>query len=348
LEYGGLLSKNCIKKRFTIVGATILLLFLITSCNSSKEKIYKETRFALYTVVTVTIYSDSKQKANTAIDSTFKELDRLGKLLNFYSEDSEVSTINRHAGIKPVKVSKDTLDVIDKALSISRSTEGAFDITIGAIVKLWDFEKQILPDDKSIKEKLKLVDYKNVIVDKAKSTVFLQKKGMQIDLGGIEKGYAIDRAVNILKQNGIAAGIIAIGGEVKPFGIKPDGEPWRVGIKNPHQKGKENEVFAIVNLTGKAISTSGGYEKFFIKDGKWYHHILDPATGYPVYECQSVSVIANDAPDGFPTGIFVLGPQKGMQVLKNLGLDGVIMDKRGEVFVTEGIKDKIQYIHNEL
>jgi thiamine biosynthesis lipoprotein len=342
------LTKNCIKKGFAAIGATILLVFLVTSCNPNKERMFKETRVALYTVVTVTIYSDSKQKANTAVDSAFKELDRLGRLLNFYSEDSEVSMINRYSGIKPVKVSKETLEVIDKALAISRSTDGAFDITIGAIVKLWDFEKQVLPDDKSIKEKLKLVGYKNVIIDMEKSTVFLQKKGMQIDLGGIEKGYATDRAVNVLKQNGITAGIVAVGGEVKPFGTKPDGEPWRVGIKNPRQKGKEDEVFAIVNLTGKAISTSGGYEKSFVKDGKWYHHILNPATGYPVYECQSVSVIAKDAPDGFPTGIFVLGPQRGMQLLKKLGLDGVIMDKKGEVFVTEGIKDKVQYIHNEL
>jgi len=342
------LTKNCIKKGFAAIGATILLVFLVTSCNPNKERMFKETRVALYTVVTVTIYSDSKQKANTAVDSAFKELDRLGRLLNFYSEDSEVSMINRYSGIKPVKVSKETLEVIDKALAISRSTDGAFDITIGAIVKLWDFEKQVLPDDKSIKEKLKLVGYKNVIIDMEKSTVFLQKKGMQIDLGGIEKGYATDRAVNVLKQNGITAGIVAVGGEVKPFGTKPDGEPWRVGIKNPRQKGKEDDVFAVVTLTGKAISTSGGYEKFFIKDGKWYHHILNPATGYPVYECQSVSVIAKDAPDGFPTGIFVLGPQRGMQLLKKLGLDGVIMDKKGEVFVTEGIKDKVQYIHNEL
>jgi len=345
---GELLSKDCSKKRLASIGATILLLFLVNSCSPNKDKMYKETRIALYTVVTVTIYSDSRQKANTAIDSAFKELDGLGRLLNFYSEDSEVSMINRYSGIKPVKVSKETLEVIDKALSISRSTDGAFDITIGAIVKLWDFEKQILPDDKLIKEKLKLVGYKSVIVDKERSTVFLQKKGMQIDLGGIEKGYATDRAVNVLKQNGITAGIIAVGGEVKPFGIKPDGEPWRVGIKNPNRKGKEDDVFAVVTLTGKAISTSGGYEKFFIKDGKWYHHILNPATGYPAYECQSVSVIANDAPDGFPTGIFVLGPQKGMQVLKKLGLDGVIVDKNGEAFVTEGIKDKVQYIHKEL
>ena len=306
---------------------------------------FREARVSLYTIVTITVYSESEQKAKAAIDATYTELDRLGRFLNFYSEDSEVSMINRFSGIKPVKVSTDTLDVIDRALYISRSTDGAFDITIGSIVKLWDFEKKILPSEKAIKEKLHLVNYRNVVVDKVNSTVFLRKKGMQIDLGGIEKGYAAERAVEVLKKNGITAGIIAVGGEVKPFGTKPDGDTWRVGIKNPHQKDKNDEIIAIVKLADKAISTSGGYEKFFIKDGKLYHHILDPATGYPVYECQSVSVIAKNAPDGFPTGIFVLGPQKGLKILKKLGLDGIIIDKSGEILITEGIKDKLEIVH---
>lgn len=340
--------KKCIIKKAIVVRVLVLLLSLINSCSLNNQKIYKETRLALYTVVTVTVYSDSKQKAGTAIDNAFKELDRLGKLLNFYAEDSEASLINKYAGIAPVKVSKDTLDVIDKALYISKSTDGAFDITIGPIVKLWDFDKHVVPDEKTIKENLKLVDYRNVVIDKANSTVFLKKKGMQIDLGGIEKGYAADRAVEILKKNGITAGIIAVGGEVKPFGTKPDGDVWRVGIKNPDRKTNEDDVFAIVRLKDKAISTSGGYEKFFVKEGKWYHHILNPVTGYPAYECQSVSIIENDAPDGFPTGIFVLGPQKGMEVLKRLGMDAVIVDKNGKIFVTEGIRDKVELIEKNL
>jgi thiamine biosynthesis lipoprotein len=306
---------------------------------------FKETRVSLYTIVTITVYSDSEQKAKAAIDATYNELDRLGRLLNFYSEDSEVSMINRFSGIRPVKVSKDTIDVINKALYVSRCTDGAFDITIGPIVKMWDFEKKILPDEKAIKEKLYLVNYRNVVVDNANSTVFLKKKGMQLDLGGIEKGFAAERAAEVLKKNGITAGIIAVGGEVKPFGTKPDGDLWRVGIKNPHQKSKDDEIIAVVKLADKAISTSGGYEKFFIKDGKLYHHILNPATGFPVYECQSVSVIAKNAPDGFPTGIFVLGPKKGLEVLKKLGLDGVIIDNDGELLATEGIKDKLEIVH---
>ncbi|MBF0506150.1 MAG: FAD:protein FMN transferase [Nitrospirae bacterium] len=331
-------------RQVCLTGIAVLLLLFAGSCDTGKLKIYRETRASLYTVVTITIYSDSKHKAEAAINNTFKELDRLGALLNFYSEDSEVSMINRYSGIKPVKVSKDTLDVIGRSLDISKNTDGAFDVTIGAVVKLWDFEKHVVPDEKTIKDKLKLVNYRNILIDRIKSTVFLKKKGMQIDLGGIEKGYAADRAVELLQGNGITAGIIAVGGEVKPFGTKPDGQPWRVGIRNPHFTGKEDEIYAIVNLNDKAISTSGGYEKFFVKDGKLYHHILNPATGYPVHECQSVSIIAKNAPDGYPTGIFVLGPQKGMEVLTKLGLDGVIMDKQGEVYITKGIKDKVDLV----
>ena len=328
--------------------SALLLVVLAASCGAKAKKMYKETRVALYTVVTVTVYADDKQTANAAIENTFTELDRLGKLLNFYSDDSEISLINRDAGVRPAKVSKDTMDVVRRALYVAESTGGAFDPTIGPIVKLWDFEKHILPDEKAIREKLPLVNYKNAVVDEARSTVFLRNKGMAIDLGGIAKGYAADRAVDVLKNNGITAGIVVVGGEVKPFGTKPDGEAWRVGIKDPDPDSRKDDVIAIVKLSGKAISTSGGYEKFFVKDGKTYHHILNPATGYPVYECRSVSIIADNAPDGFPTGIFVLGPQKGMEVLKGLGLDAVIIDKDGNRIVTDGIKDNVEFIQKKM
>ncbi|MBF0558698.1 MAG: FAD:protein FMN transferase [Nitrospirae bacterium] len=328
----------------TFLSCLTVFFLLVSSCSANKLKAFRETRVALYTVVTITVYADSEQKAKTAIDATYSELDRLGRLLNFYSEDSEVSAINRYSGIKPVRVSEDTVDIIQRALYVSRCTDGAFDMTIGPIVKMWDFEKKIVPDKKSVGEKLNLVNYRNVVIDKANSTVYLKKMGMQIDLGGIEKGYAADRAVEILKKTGISAGIIAVGGEVKPFGLKPDGGPWRVGIKNPDQKNKDDELIAIVKLSNKAISTSGGYEKYFIKDGRQYHHILDPATGYPAYKCRSVSVIADNAPDGFPTGIFVLGPVKGMEVLKKYGLEGVIVDNNGEILATNGIRDKLEIL----
>ena len=234
---------SCALRKIALTGTAVLFILLGNSCDRNKIQAFRETRVSLYTIVTITVYSESGQKAKAAIDATYTELDRLGRLLNFYSEDSEVSMINRFSGIKPVKVSTDTLDVIDRALYISRSTDGAFDITIGAIVKLWDFEKKILPGEKAIKEKLYLVNYRNVVVDKVNSTVFLRKKGMQIDLGGIEKGYAAERAAQVLKKNGIAAGIIAVGGEVKPFGTKPDGGIWKSRNQEPsseRQKRRDN------------------------------------------------------------------------------------------------------------
>lgn len=334
--------------------------FCFLSCTPTQERLYKETRTSMYTIVSITVSTDSEEKAKIAIDKAFDELERIAGLLNFYSEDSEVSMINKNAGEKPIKVSPETLEIIDKALYVSENTEGAFDITVGHVVRLWDFQNKVLPDGKIIKEKLKLVGYKNVIVDKEKSTVFLKTKGVQIDLGGIIKGYAADKAVEVLKNNGIKSGIVAIAGDIKVFGKRPDGMEWNVGIQNPRPKassefgvrssGLKNEILAIVNLSDMAISTSGDYERFFIKDGKRYHHLLDPKTGYPAYGCQSVTVITKDAAftDAFATGIFIFGNQKGMDVLKKLGFDGVIVDKDGKILVTEGIKDKIKWSNGVL
>jgi thiamine biosynthesis lipoprotein len=348
-----------LRSKFFLKKAFALLLFcssaLLFSCGPAKEKLYKETRTSMYTIVSITVSSDSEEKAKTAIDKAFNELDRLAGLLNFYSEDSEVSMINKNAGDKPVKVSPETLEIIEKALYVADNTEGAFDITVGPLVRLWDFQNKILPDEKIIKEGLKLVGYKNVIVDKEKSTVFLKTKGVQIDLGGIIKGYAADKAVDVLKKNGIKSGIVAIAGDIKTFGKRPDGKLWKVGIQNPRfnppttpleKGGFSDEILATVELSDMAISTSGDYERFFIKDGKRYHHLLNPKTGYPVYGYQSVTVITKDAAfaDAFATGIFILGNQKGMDALKKLGFDGVIVDKDGKILVTEGIKDRIEFI----
>ncbi len=330
---------------FLLFALCSLLFALTFSCSPGKDKLYKEIRTSMYTVVEITVSSDSEEKAKTAVDRAFNELDRLAKLLNFYSEESEVSMINRNAGERPVKVSPETLEIIDKALYASENTEGAFDITVGPVVRLWDFKNKVLPDKKTIKERLKLVGYRNIIMDKEKSTVFLKKKGIQIDPGGIIKGYAADKAVEVLKKNGIKSGIVAVAGDIKVFGKRPDGGLWNVGIQNPRQKSDKDEIIAAIGLSGMAISTSGDYQKFFIKDGKRYHHLLNPKTGYPVYDCQSVTVITKDAvfTDAFATGIFILGPEKGLDVMKKLGFDGVIVDKDGKIHATEGIKNRIKW-----
>ena len=325
---------------------TPLLLCLLVSCGPGEKRLYKETRASMYTIVEITVSSDSQQKAKTAIDNAFGELERLAKLLNFYAEDSEISAVNRNAGNKPVRVSPETVEIIEKALYVSENTGGAFDITVGPLVRLWDFQKKIIPDRAIVKEKLKLVGYKHIVIDKEASTVFLKTKGIQIDLGGIIKGFAADKAVEILKQQGIKAGIVAIAGDIKTFGIRPDGGLWKVGIQNPRQQTDKDEITATIAMTDMAISTSGDYERYFIIDGKRYHHILNPKTGYPADECRSVSIIAKDGSitDPFSTGIFILGAEKGIKLLEEMGIDGIIVDKNGKIHTTPNLRGKLEII----
>ncbi len=188
--------------------------------------------------------------------------------------------------------------------------------------------------------------YKNIIVDADASTVFLAKPGVEIDLGGIIKGFAADKAVEVLRKNGIDDGLVAVAGDIKTFGQQIDGGPWRIGIQNPRQEKDDDQLLATVDLQTNGISTSGDYQRFFIENGIRYHHLLDPKTGFPARLCQSVTIIAPTATlsDSLATGIFVLGPEKGMATLARLGIDGVIVDINGKVLVTEGIKKAIHFV----
>ncbi len=333
-----------LKSKIVILLLAVLFLF---SCEYSGMRIFKETRPSMYTVVSITVVGTSDDQARKVIDASYAELDRLAALLNFYSDKSEISLINRNAGVAPVKVSPDTLDIIEKAVYVSEMTDGAFDVTVGPLVKLWDMEKKIVPDKKAIAEAMQRVGYKNIMIDKSASTVFLKKSGAQIDLGGIIKGYAADKVVQLLKQNGIQAGIVAVGGEVRSFGKKPDGTAWVVGIQNPRQKGPNDEVVATVELSDKATSTSGDYNKYFEKDGVRYHHLLDPKTGFPSKNCGSVTVIANNATtsDGF-SKIFILGPDKGLEVAKKVGFEAVFIGCDGKISMSDSLKNRIRFINN--
>jgi len=168
---------------------------------------------------------------------------------------------------------------------------------------------------------------------------------MYIDLGGISKGYAADNAVETLKRNRIHSGLVSVAGDIKAFGLKPDGKPWKIGIRNPRAKGQEDDIMATIELADMAISTSGDYERSFINDGKRYHHLLNPRTGYPAEGCQSVSIITKEGAftDAFATGIFILGPEKGIKTLEKMGFDGVIVDSQGKVHTTPHIRGKVEF-----
>lgn len=331
-----------------LLGLSCLMGIFLLSCSPAKEQVYRKDMVLMDTLVTITVVTDSADRAEKAMDRAFAEIGKLDALLNFFSEKSELSMINRNAGLSGVRVSPETMEVVEKAIEVSEKTEGAFDVTIGPEISQWDFPLRIKPEDESIKRQLRLVNYKLIQLDKVRSTVRLKEKGMFMDLGGIAKGYAADKAVGVLKKNGIASGLVSVAGDIKAFGYKPDGKSWTVGIRSPRSTEKSDEIMATVELNDTAISTSGDYQRYFILDEKRFHHILDPRTGYPAQGCQSVSVIAGDGvyADAFSTGIFVLGPERGIALLERMGFEGLIVDKDGALYTTSGLKGKIEFTTN--
>lgn len=336
--------------------ATFYLLLSLSGC-TKKDNMFRETRMLMDTSCTITAVSSSETKAREAIDAGFARIKELDRLLNHFSPASEISAINKTAGNNPVKVSIETLEVVKKAVEIADYTHGAFDPTIGPLTKLWGFSGQnprpAVPPENEIKNAMKLIDYKKIKINTSTSEIFLEEKGMELDLGGIAKGYAADIAIEAIKAKGIKAALVAIAGDIRGFGLKPDKQPWKVGIQNPRQetRGKgqgarvngEEDIFATLHLKDKAISTSGDYQRFFMEKGKRYHHILNPKTGYPSQGVISASVIAPEGhvTDGFSTGVFVLGPDKGIKLLESIGLDGIIIDADKKIFITKNLKGKI-------
>lgn len=332
-----------IKFKINIV-CCFLLLMLLSACTYEKEKVYKKSKIMMDTVITISVVSHSKDHAENAIDTAFSEIKRIEALFDFFSPYSEVSLINNNAGIASVKVSKDMIYVLDKAFFVSEKTDGAFDVTTGPLLVLYDFKKGLAPKLEIIKERLSLVDYRALSIDKKDSTVFLNKEGMLVDLGGISKGFAADKAIEALKRQGIVSGLVAVAGDIRSFGLKPNKKPWKIGIRNPSSEHRD-DIIAALDLIDMSISTSGDYERYFILNGERYHHLISPMSGRPVHSCQSVSIIAEEGviADAFATGVFILGPEKGLQVIEKMGLEGLIIDKEGNIHVTSDIREKIEF-----
>jgi thiamine biosynthesis lipoprotein len=293
------------------------------------------------TVITITVVSPSEKDADTAINAAFSVIERLDKSLSVFSPDSEISKINKSAGVDFVKVSEDTYQLINAAIKIAQVSDGAFDPTIGPIVNLWDFVKKIKPHPDKIRDRLSLVNYKDVLFDDSDMSVKLKNKGMALDLGGIAKGFAADKAVLSLKASGIKAGIVACAGDIKVFGKKPDMKNWLVGIRSP--RGKPEDLNAVLSLNDLAVSTSGDYERYFIINDIRYHHLLDPKTGSPAIGFQSVSIVNTQGvnTDSLSTAVFVLGPQKGLELVNKMKLMAYMVYSDGSVYVTDNLKELI-------
>jgi thiamine biosynthesis lipoprotein len=334
-----------------VLCSAFFILFL-SGC-TKKEQIFKESRVLMDTFCTITVVSPSKEKAGKAIDAGFAEIKKLETLLNYFSDQSEVTAINRAAGLKTVKVSRETMDVLNKTAEISVITAGAFDPTIAPVIKRWNFTRGAsthqIPSLSDIKRLLKLVDYSRIHIIDELSEVILEEKGMEIDLGGIAKGYAADKAVEAIKNLGIKSALVAIAGDIRGYGKKA----WKVGVQNPRpDPGNEKpweDIFATLDLRDRAISTSGDYQRYFVKAGKRYHHILDPNTGFPaVSDVISATVIAPEGylSDSLATAVFVLGAERGIAILESNGFEGIVVNSKKRVIVTRDLKDRIKIINN--
>jgi thiamine biosynthesis lipoprotein len=319
---------------------------------------YKESRELMDTYCTITVVSPTKEKAQEAIEAGFGEIKKLEILLNYFSGDSEISAINKAAGSNAVKVSSETLDIMQKTLKISELTNGAFDPTIAPVISLWPFSNKTLnnpvPSREIVEKALALVNYKKITVNPETAEIHLNNRGMEIDLGGIAKGYAADRAVQAIKGTGVSAALVAVAGDIRGFGMSSAGNVWKVGIQNPRAD-EENprpweDVIATISLKDRAVSTSGDYQRFLIKEGKRYHHILDPRTGYPAENnIMSVSVIAPEGyvTDSLSTAIFVMGISKGMRLLDSMGVDGIIIDSDKKIHTTHNMKEILVILNDE-
>lgn len=290
------------------------------------------------TEIEITASAEDETLINTAVDKALKEMERIEKEMSEWQEGTPVSEINKKAGREAVPVSEELFKVMEAAQKISRLTDGAFDISWASFRGVWNFAKgkEHVPSRDEVSKRLPLINYKNIELDEKGKTVFLKKEGMAIGLGGIAKGYAVDRAMQILADSGVRNAIVKAGGDIRIQG-NDEGKPWEIGIQHPREKGK---LLARLPLTNISVSTSGDYERFFVRDGIIYHHIMDPKTGYPAGGCQSVTILAPDTmtSDALSTAVFVLGPEKGMKLIKNLpGIEGIIVDSKGEIRYSAGI-----------
>lgn len=291
----------------------------------------------------VTIWTTDDNAAGQAFEHVFREFDRLDALLSVWKSDSDASRINAAAGKAPVAVSGETLEVLTIAHDISAQTGGKFDITFGALADVWKFDHDQdnrVPDRSAIAQRLPLVNYEDVAIDRAAGTAFIRTPGMRIHLGGIGKGYAVDRGVALLKQRGFADFMIQFGGDLYVAGTN-GGAPWKLGIADPRGA---HDPFALVEIRDGTFSTSGDYERAFMKDGVRYHHILDPDRGEPARGCRSVTLVTNRAviADALAKGIFILGPADGMALIEKLpDVEGVIVSATNQVLVSTGLKGRL-------
>jgi FAD:protein FMN transferase len=312
-------------------------LFICLAAPAHAEWVRRVTDGIMGTRITVELWAEDKEKAERAIDALLDEMRHIDETMSTYKPTSEVSQVNAKAADGPMKISKELFDLLTTAKEYSVITDGAFDITYASVGYMYDFRKHIHPDEAQIDKALPAVNYRHVLLDPTNLTVQFSQKGVRIDLGGIAKGYSVDRGIDVLKSFGFTRAYVSAGGDSRIIGDR-FGKPWVVGVRDP-RKG-EGEVIARIPLVNAAISTSGDYERFFEENGVRYHHIIDPHTGHSASKVRSATVIGPYATrtDGLSKTAFVLGPEKAMEIYNRLDdIDAIIVKLDGTVIYSKGM-----------
>lgn len=336
----------------------VAILSLLAGCAKAKEEAappqayepVKRTNFLMGTVISLTVFDKVEEAVLDEAMNCIQDIeDRM--TINKEDADSEIIQLNKAAGREEVKISPDTFYVLEKGLYYSELSQGKFDLTIGPVAKLWNFsgEKAQLPEPEALKKKVPLVNYKKLLLNKEKRTAKLLESGMMVDLGAIAKGYAADAVAEVLKKYQVKHAVINLGGNVLALGARPDGTPWRIGVQDPFLP--RGEYMGIMKLRDQTLVSSGTYEKYLEEKGKRYHHIIDPQTGYPVENnLLSVSVVTEKSidGDGLSTTIFLLGLEKGMELVEKLeDVEAVFITTDRKVYRSSGIKDNFEVVNRD-
>lgn len=328
--------RGCEPKHNLALGVKLATLLLFAPLLVSAEWI-GDARPMMGTEVSVYLWSDDPVAGLVALESVFQEADRIDRLMSTYKYDSEISKINREAAEGPIEAGEELYELIARSLEISALTDGAFDITYESVGQHYDFREHLRPNESTVESEREKIDFRYVKLDEAARTVRFDREGVKINLGGIAKGYVVERAVRILRVKGIQNAIVTAGGDSRLLGDRR-GRPWMVGIRDPR---KEGEVAISVPLQEEAISTSGDYERYFDEDGVRYHHIIHPGTGAPASGVHSATVFGPDAvtTDALSTSVFVMGVDQGLRLIASLAdYESIVIDAEGRVFFSAGLE----------
>ena len=315
--------------------STLVLLSLFAVSSAHADWVRREETI-MGTRIYVEAWHTNPIEGEQALDAVMADMHRIDALMSHYRPDSQISLINTRAALEPVTVDPELFDLIRTSIHFSEITEGAFDITYASVGYLYDYPRHVHPTEAQIKAALPGINYKNLVLDAEHHSVKFGHEGMRIDLGGIAKGYACDRGVEILKRFGVAHAIVTAGGDSRLLGDR-NGKPWTIGIRHPDDK---NKVVLTMPLMDVGISTSGDYERYFEEGGVRYHHIIDPKTGESPHEVRSVTIIGPTATDteGWSKGVFIKGPVEGLRLIEqHPEMDAVVVDRNGKVWYSKGL-----------